>query len=112
MKVIFLFVFSCFFLSACSKSGTNDFDVVCEIFAGINSQSSDLSEEAMLRISVRKVREQLAVESSARVSWEAITGAPASERYNLFKYGAEETLNRNWDCPMMKVVIESSYSSS
>lgn len=108
MKKLFLSIFICFFLTACDKSKENDFDVVCEIFKNFNKQSENFSEEEMLEISVEKVREKLAENSPARVSWEAITGAPAAERYNLFQSGAEATMKRSWKCPTMKVLLDNS----
>ncbi|MCA0893574.1 hypothetical protein [Microbulbifer agarilyticus] len=108
MRRILLTALISFGLLACGKPTVNDFEVVCGIFESISRQQDSLTEETMLRVSMKKIREQLVEGSPARDSWEAITGAPMSERYNLFKEGADATLKRNWECPAMKAVIEAS----
>ncbi len=40
--------------------------------------------------------------SAAKVSWQAIISADPSERYDLFKSGAEEVLDKSWHCLSMK----------
>lgn len=92
----------CFSLTAASAE--NDFDIVCGIFSVLQNKSdlAKLSPQQRGAFVIERVKNNLDVTSNARVSWEAIVSAVPNQRYEIFKYGAEEVLGKPWTCRPME----------
>ncbi len=90
-------------ITGCSPQKT-EFDQVCGYFSELQSQLEQRSLSAAERghYILGKVLQTLPVDSDARIAWEAIANAEASQRYNLFVEAAASTGINNWQCPSMQ----------
>lgn len=90
-------------ITGCSPQKT-EFDQVCGYFSELKSQLEQRNLSAAERgdYIFGKVLQTLPVDSDARIAWEAIANAEASQRYNLFVEAAASTGIKDWQCPSMK----------
>lgn len=90
-------------ITGCSPQKT-EFDQVCGYFSELQSQLKQRSLSAAERgdYILDKVLQALPVDSDARIAWEAIASAEASQRYNSFVEAATSTGIKDWQCPSMK----------
>ena len=106
-RLIPFIFFACITFSACAAD--NDFDVVCGIFKELQGKSDldKLSTQQRAAFISERVSKTLDSTSAARVSWQAIVAAEPSQRYELFKDGAESVLGKSWSCKPMEELASS-----
>jgi hypothetical protein len=106
-RLIAFVFFACFAVTACAAD--NDFDVVCGIFKELQNKPDldKLPPQQRGNFVTEKVNKSLDSSSAARVSWQAIVAAAPSQRYELFKDGAEEVLGKSWSCKPMEMLASS-----
>jgi hypothetical protein len=90
-------------ITGCSRQ-QQDFDQVCGYFAELKSQLEQRSLSAAERgdFILDQVLQKLPADSNARIAWEAIATAEASERYYLFVEAATSSGLTSWQCPSMQ----------
>ena len=94
-------------LVSCDK--TNDFDVMCGYFDGLEKDllTQKLTADQKFTIINEQVVKNLPTESSAQESWNAVLGfVPIEGRYALFKSAAEATLNKSGQCNSMQALLK------
>lgn len=89
-------------LISCNKNKENDFDIVCDVFAEINNIDEEMSPIKRGRITLEKTRNRLDDTSTARIWWETVISAQKDQRYSIYKRGAEDALEREWECKPMQ----------
>ena len=106
-KKLFAFFLVC--ISIPVHATNNEFDVVCGIFKELLNKSDldKLSAQQRGAFVTEKVHKALDSSSATRVSWEAIVAAEPSQRYELFKTGAEDVLGKSWSCKPMEALASS-----
>ena len=95
-------------LTSCNK--INDFDLLCGYFDNLTVENNkkEFSSEQKFQFINELVKKNISTNSPARESWQAVIGfLPAEGRYALYKEAAEVTLNKNWHCSSMQILLSS-----
>lgn len=87
---------------ACAQQ--SDFDKLCIYFKNLNQvlENKSLSKIQQLEFINKQVDESIDKDSPARLAWETVVYAMPDERYEIFKYTAEEVSGKSWRCDAMK----------
>lgn len=95
-------------LCGCSKSDTDSpagssFDLVCSAFEQLEADANaeSMSKAGRNEFITKKII-QLTPNSDAATSWAAVSSAQAEQRYEIFKFGAEQVTGEEWHCDSMK----------
>lgn len=108
LKIFYFFVM--IFITGCAKQESpqkeSSFDLACNVFntLALKSDFKTLSHTQRNEFIVKKLNE-LAPNSLAILSWDAVSYADPQQRYEIFKAGAEATLEHPWSCASMKNIV-------
>lgn len=110
MKFKILCFFFMLIIFGCAKQESpqkeSSFDLACNVFntLALKSDFKTLSHTQRNAFIVKKLNE-LAPNSPATLSWDAVSYADPQQRYEIFKAGAEATLEKSWSCESMKNIV-------
>ena len=101
---IFSYTLILFFLPLYAQANTKDFDEVCQYFSTLSQhpQLEQMSHLARNDFITQQINDNLSRFSNAKASWQAVSSADPSQRYELFRSAAESVLNKSWQCPIME----------
>lgn len=104
-----LLILSVSVLIACADKPESEysggFSLVCDYFQALQ-ELKNISEMDYVQRNdfiVGKVTHNIP-DSDATASWLAVSSAASEDRYEIFKMGAEEALETEWECNAMKIL--------
>jgi len=98
--IIVISVFLSINVLAAEKAG---FDEVCQIYT--EALNSNMIGEQLSEYVFSNVKSRVKVKDALDAHASVFFGDP-SERYSLFKKGAEMSLKHSWDCPAMEKLMK------
>lgn len=98
------FVLALLLVSYSAISAKNDFDRLCDYFEKLDKTPTIkiMSKSQKFAFINQFVAKNLAVNSSARKTWEVVVYAVPDERYDMVQATSMELLKKNWKCNVMK----------
>ncbi len=107
LRTLPLFAILC--ISACSGKydvADNGFDKICLIYTDIFNDPSLARKPAIEKyVLVSELIEAHVRDVDAITAFSAVANADPSQKYDLFKQAAEYSLKRDWDCEIMKNLV-------
>ncbi|WP_431688154.1 hypothetical protein [Hahella sp. NBU794] len=106
--IILLLVASASAFILLSKTGENDFDIVCSSFKELSKEGNvdALSHDEKVAYITQKLDHKLTKDDNAYAAWMATSFAYEGQRYMLFKMAADSTGYESWSCDEMRDLIE------
>lgn len=94
----FIFIYGCD-----EQKKLNEFDLVCSYFQDLKKVDNvnSMSAEQRNKFIIDKISKNIPSHSAAQ-SWDAVSYAVPEERYEIFKIGAESSLDQEWNCSAME----------
>lgn len=101
-QFLIFIIFYIYAVTAFAQDNTG-FDEICSIYT--EATNSSMPKEQLSKYIFDNVAERVS-NVDALDAHGSVFHLDPSERYSVFKQGAEMSLKRSWDCPAVKVLME------